>query len=40
MLATTRMVLVGFAALSVACEATLPAAAFMGVGMWMMGHAA
>jgi hypothetical protein len=40
MLATTGMLLVGLGVLSVALEATWPAAVFGALGMWMIGHAA
>jgi hypothetical protein len=40
MLATTGMLLVALAVLSVAVEATWPAAALGAAGMWMISHAA
>jgi hypothetical protein len=40
MLATTGILLAALAVLSVALEATWPAAAFGAVGMWMISHAA
>src|SRR5260370_36266173 len=40
MLATTGTLLCGLGVLSVALEATWPAAAFGAVGMWMISHAA
>jgi hypothetical protein len=40
MLATTGMLLVALAVLSVALEATLPATVFGGMGMWMITRAA
>jgi hypothetical protein len=40
MLATTGTVLLGLGVLSVALEATWPAAVFGAVGFWMISHAA